>query len=220
MHANKESEKNELVRGEHRLTGREFLVAGEPEVTGYGLYSYILLSAPLNSGNRDRYEAVISAYLSMEKVRRLEEAGAKQKTLNITYLPLRDAPPENPSVIWLLEHYNFARAQVILKTIESVDGDGPYIISYDAQLSGIPIVNSEKLLIQDLSAVPADLVFLWVKEFISQAKKPRYWEARSIHRFMLSLRSNIAVAANAFTAVRSAHADVTSFMESKIKINK
>jgi hypothetical protein len=207
----------EPIRGGHRLTGRDFLKTGEPEGRGYGLYSYVLFGQPVSAGNRDLYEAVLSAYLAIQEIRRLEGAGAERKDLNITYLPVRETPPENPSVGWLLDHYDYARAQIILNVAGDLDSARPYIVSYATPLSVGTTVDNKRLLLQDLSGVPADLAFLWVKEFIAQARNPRYWDARAIQQLMLSLRKNIAVFARAFDDVRSAHADVGALFEAKIR---
>ena len=202
----------------HRLTGREYLKANEHEDPNYGLFSYVLFSSRPIPGNRDRYKAVLRAYLNIEEIGRFVEAGVEPNELNITYLPVEVSPPENPSVDWLLEKYSYWRAQMILNVIEGVDGDGPYIVSYDEPLSGIPAIDSKRLLFQDLSAVPPGLVFLWVKEFIAQARQPRYWDERAFRNFMLRLRTNIAILAKAYHITLEAHEDVDSFIKGNIKI--
>jgi hypothetical protein len=47
----------------NRETGRSFLVSGEPETTGYGLYSYLLLGSPPTAASRERYLKAIEEYL-------------------------------------------------------------------------------------------------------------------------------------------------------------
>jgi len=206
------------VRSGQRLTGRAFLATGENETSGYGLYSYLLLGQRANDGNRDLYEALFSAYLKIEKVSRFYRAGVECRELNITYLLLQERPPENPSVSWLLEHYDYARAQVLLRKLGEIDIANPYIISYSAPLSGETAINPKRLLLQNFSGIPDDLAFLWVQEFLAQARRPQYWDKRTLRRLMLSLRKNIAIVARAFGEVRKAHAEIEPLFETKIKM--
>jgi len=205
-------------RGNARLTGRAFLLSGASEDAGYGLYSYLLFAQRPNAATLSLYGAVLDAYANVSDVSRFEEAGVDREELNVFYLPVRESAPDKPDVEWLLEHYDFVRAQIVLRVIEGGDRGGPYIVSYAQPLTSTTEINRERLLVQDLSGVPADLAFLWVKEFISQARQPQYWNNRALQRFMLSLRKGIAVAATAFVEVRSAHGDVSSFLEDKIKM--
>lgn len=206
----------EPVRGASRLTGREFLPAGKPEGTGYGLYSYVLLGEPPNSGNRDLYRAVLSAFLSMPEVRRYEQENQQRSSLNVTYLPVQDLPPASADVEWFLDHYDYARAQIILsKLMDQVRG--PYIISYNSPLSAASPVDGTRLLVEDLSGVTPDLAFLWINEFKSQAGRPQYWDKPALHNLMLNLRTQIAVAASAFEEVRAADNNLRSDFASRIK---
>ena len=209
----------ETVRGDRRLTGREFLLAGKPEGPGYGLYSYLLFGEPLSPGNRDLYRAVLSAFLSLEEVRRFEAAGEARNQLNVTYLPLRERPPSAASLDWLLDHYDYARSQIILARLIDRPA-GPYIVSYTSALSKGPAVESGRLLVEDLSGITADLAFLWVNEFTTQASRPQYWDKPALRTLMLNLRTQVAVAARAFVEVRSANNDLRSLFDSKIKIQE
>jgi hypothetical protein len=52
------------IRGEKLSSARRYLLPGEPEEPGYGLYSYLLLSnAPMDNEEKDRYLKTIEAYL-------------------------------------------------------------------------------------------------------------------------------------------------------------
>src|SRR5438445_13818779 len=46
-----------------RETGRAFLIGEQPEVKGYGLYSYFLFGAPQTEATRERYLNLIAVYL-------------------------------------------------------------------------------------------------------------------------------------------------------------
>jgi hypothetical protein len=207
------------TRGEQRLTGRAFLPTGKPEGSGYGLYSYVLFGEPLNPGNRELYRAVVSAFLTIQEVRRFEEAGEQRSKLNVTYLPLQDLPPAGAGADWLLDHYDFARAQILLsKVMDRMPG--PYILSYSSPLSSAPSVEKSRLLVEDLSGVTPDLAFLWVNEFTAQAGRPQYWDKPALRNLMLNLRTQVAVAAQALEEVQTANSKLRAVFESKIKIQE
>ena len=209
----------ESVRGTRRLTGRAFLRAGEQEGKDYGLYSYVLFGEPLSAGNRDLYKAVLEAFFHLVDVSSYEPEKTPHAQLNITYLPLNDQPAAGASVDWYLDHYDFARAQIILAKLMDRPA-GPYIVSYQSPLSGASSVESGRLLVEDLSRVPPDLAFLWVNEFTHQAGSAQYWDKPALRTLMLNLRTQIAVDAEAFEEVRSAYSNVQTALASRIKIQE
>lgn len=211
---------DDLRRGGDLLTGREFLIANQLETAGYGLYSYVLLErAP--AGNRRLNEAVLDAYLNIQEIERFTQAGVARSQLNVNYLPLSEPPPPKPSVDWLLDHYDYTRAQIIARTAGVRVSGRPHIVSYISPIALGGAVDQKRLLSQDLSTVPADLAFLWMRNFIRQAQRPQYWDKRvTMERFMLSLRTEIAVVARAFSEVGSAQADVEKFFKSRITMHE
>lgn len=204
------------VRGDNRLTGRAFLISGEPEPDGYGLYSYVLFPNAPHPGNRDRNLAVLNAFLGMEEVKAFEAADIKPIELNITYLPLKEEPPEKPTAEWLLEHYDYARAIIIADAIDQGHRTGPLIASYTSPIRRGTEIDLAKVLVQNLAAVLPDMVFLWVREFMQQVRSPQYWKPDAVRRLMLGLRTKIAVFAQAFGMVGTAQADIIK----KIKFAK
>lgn len=210
---------SESERGNRRLTGRAFLRAGEPEGKDYGLYSYVLFGEPLSAGNRDLYKAVLEAFFHLVEVGNYETEKTPHSQLNITYLPLNDLPSAGANLDWYLDHYDFARAQIILSKLMDRPA-GPYIVSYQSSLSGASSVQSGRLLIEDLSHVPPDLAFLWVKEFTLQAGNAQYWDKPALRTLMLNLRTQIAVEAEAFEEVRAAYSNVQTALASRIKIQE
>jgi len=183
----------------HDLTGRDFLLPRNPEGAGYGLYSYLLLGEKVNAINRQLYEAIIGAYLDLGEVQRFETSGKDRKQLNVTYVPLTDAPPPNLNVGWVLDHYDHVAAQVLLgKAMPRGNLSGAFIISYDKPVSGAAEIDRQRLLVQDLSGVPPDLAFLWFREFKQQVRQSRYWDQRTMGEFMLKMRTQIAEIARAF----------------------
>jgi hypothetical protein len=204
------------IRGGSRLTGRAYLIAGKPEASDYGLYSYVLFGEPVNDGNRALYRSVLDAFLHIVEVRNFEAENQPRGSLNITYLPLRELPPTGAMVDWLLDHYDFARAQIILARLYDRP-TGPYVVSYQSPLSSANSIDGSRLLVEDLSRIPPDLAFLWVNEFTAQAGSARYWDKPALHNLMLHLRTQIAVDAEAFEEVRTAYHNLDSAFASRIK---
>ena len=82
------------IRGEPLFSAKRYLLPGESEAPGYGLYSYLLLSAPpMNDEENARYVKMLEAYLLL--LQDLDEYLGKHvrpSQLNATYIPLkRDA---------------------------------------------------------------------------------------------------------------------------------
>jgi hypothetical protein len=127
--------------------------------------------------------------LKFPDMTRLETFNIPQRTLNITYLPVR-MPPERPvldqladekytSVAeWLLKQYDYERARVLLKDLAGAQREGPYIVS----VLKPPAWNSSlsrPYLFQDQSAVPPHLISAWTKEFLNQAAQEQFWQERT-----------------------------------------
>ncbi len=189
-----------------RLTGRSFLVRGQTEGQGYGLYSYILFGSPPSNATRARYLRAIEAFLQLiPEVSEFEKLKISREELNITYIPLVHAS-EFSAVIpadWVLENYDHARAQVLLRTLPGTHRDGPYIVSVLTPLSQINNL-TEKYLFQDMSHVPPHLISLWVKDFINQAAQERFWEENTANRLARNLRTKIAIVATGLPDVQAA----------------
>ena len=187
-----------------RETGRSFLMKGEKEKVGYGLYSYFLLGAPPTNSSRARYVKAIQAYLHlMPTVSDLEDYVSADK-LNITYFPVKTLPPANPTVDWLLDNYDFARARVFLDLLDGTHNTGPYFVSVLKPLSGMAKLPGQYLY-QNLSAVPAeppDLISSWVLEFMNLAAQERFWEPKTAELLTLKLRSTISVLAAGLPEVK------------------
>lgn len=191
-------------RGLSRETGRAFLVETQTEAPGYGLYSYLLFgSPPSNDIVRKRYLQAITDYVNI--IVDISELGKyiPRQELNITYLPLNLPPPHSPSAEWILDHYNYARARYLLRTLQGSLRDGPYIISTLKPLSTFK-TTPDKYLFQDMSSVPPYLISSWVKEFINQAAKERYWEEETTRQLVLTLRNAIGIMASGVSEVQKA----------------
>jgi hypothetical protein len=198
----------------NRETGRSFLVSGEPETTGYGLYSYLLLGSPPTTASRERYLKAIEEYLRFPDLTRLETLNIPYRTLNITYLPIKVAP-ERPVLdqltderygevaAWILKQYDYERARVLLKNLPGSHREGPYFLSVLTPPSW-DHPPSRPYLYQDQSAVPPHLVSLWAREFLNQAAQEQFWQERTVAHFALKLRTSIGILATGLPEVRKA----------------
>ncbi len=110
-----------------RWAARALLVRGSDEREQYGLYSYILLAArPDDDRSRDRFKEVLQSYLDLVDINL--ETYLRTEELNATYVPV-DGFRQDPNVDWVLDHYDYARAQGLLAHAGIREGDGPFIIS-------------------------------------------------------------------------------------------
>jgi hypothetical protein len=178
-------------------TARAFLTPGETEDSGFGLYSYLLLSSPPSSpAIRERYLSAISSYLSL--IRESEEflKYFERRELNVIYLPVTRRPEGVVAADWVLEHYDYARSRRMLRALrrdEPVEV-GPVLASSLLSLGQVPTVPALQIY-QDLSLVPPHIVGAWVHLFINQAAQERFWEAKTIDHLVLKLRGAIGILA-------------------------
>jgi hypothetical protein len=190
------------ARGTRRETGHDLLVKGSEEGEGYGLYSYVLLGAPPDDNSRERYLKLMDAFLRhVPGIADLEKY-FERKQLNITYVPIDASAEIPPSAQWLLEHYDYARARFLMRSLQGTR-EGPYIVSSLQPLSKTATL-SGYYLSQDLSSVPPDLVSLWVGEFLNQAAQERFWTESSGKTLVLRLRTSIGILALGLPDVRKA----------------
>jgi hypothetical protein len=203
-----------------RETVRAFLIGEQPEAKGYGLYSYFLFGAPPTEATRERYLNLITAYLESIPPVGSFKGSLERWELNIAYLPLKDSLPLEFSkgcsqlpcgtgnvafAQWVLDHYNYARARVLLRAVPTggTHRNGPYIVSSLKPLSMTPTL-SPPYLYQDLSSVPPRVVLLWVKEFLDQTAQQSFEDSRKVQQVALKLRQSIAVAAKGLPEVLEA----------------
>jgi hypothetical protein len=186
-----------------RETGRTFLLKDRPEAAGYGLYSYLLLGSHPTTGTLQRYQMVVRAYLAL--IDDVAEFGKQTRgKLNVTYLPLETTAPKAVDAAWVLEHYDYARARLLLDVLPGDRKSGIYLVSSLKPLSGNP---NPPYLLQDLSTIPteqADLISWWISEFLNQAAQERFWEQKTTEVFVLKLRTTITILASGLPEVQHA----------------
>jgi hypothetical protein len=203
------------IEEEGLYTARSFLIGARAELPDYGLYSYLLFSKPPTTESRGRYVAALKAFLAHPPAPSWEEL-LPHGNLNIFYLLLEDTPPEeiarclrhtcdpveNAIIEWILNHYNYARAQIILRRIGRANRPGPCIATMTAPLSLPMDVSLARpsaapsggeaaplVLIQDMSKTQAHLVSDWINLFIAKATGEGSARHQNLQALLLHLRT-------------------------------
>jgi hypothetical protein len=203
-------EKREVRGVFTRVSGRSVLEPGATEAGGYGLYSYILFGNPPDEASRNRYTKAIEVYLRLIPDLTALLKYARPIELNATYVPIDTKPPPSVSTEWVLDHYDYARAVILLRALPGSRSDGPYIVSSLKPLTGVKSLTGDYLL-QDLSSVPPDLVADWVKLFINQASQQRFWKPQSATTLALRLRTGVGILAIGLPDVQKSVTDWISW---------
>lgn len=181
------------------ISARHYLLPNQIPKWGYGLYSYLLLSAPpQNAEEKARYLQTIKTYLILiQDVEEYLKRHRRPSELNVIYLPVVQEPKSSNLLDERAENvlaaYDYAAAQILLNKLDNNLQKGPYLISVLKPLSedtpSVPLY-----LFQDLTGVVPDLVREWVKYFCYLGAQQRDWTEQSLQRFGLTLRNLIAVA--------------------------
>ena len=208
------------LKGEKRSSARIFLLQNEDETPGYGLYSYLLFGNKPGEMEIKSYLKAIEEILKFPDVTQFENYMRKyqnitleeaRKRINLTYIPLKQAPTakiikqwseeEYDKVSqWILKHYDYERARAIFGRIRRNLYEGPYMVSI---LHPIKKDNKvSKYLFMDQSTVPPHLIHSWMKEFLFQAGQENYWEDRTMRRLVLKIRLVVGVLAIGLPHIR------------------
>jgi hypothetical protein len=181
-----------------RVTGTAVLLPQQKEESGFGLYSYALLThAPLE-GELPKYRAFLTALVELPTAKNLATYLPKIR-INITYLPLTssaqdwDAFTTDQKVDYVLSHYDYARGAAMLASLPERTGAGPVLTSVLKPLSFDRF--PRPVLVQDMSTSQPVLMEDYVKEFVDQAAKDHFWEAKTLAAFSLGLRNTLETAA-------------------------
>jgi hypothetical protein len=129
--------------------------------------------------------------------------------LNITYVPLLLDAEKDLKPQWVLDHYDFARARMLLQSLPGTHS--PYIISSYKPLSSASRLSGQYLY-QDLSSVPPHIVTLWVKEFLTQAEQDQFWEERTAMQCVLKVRKVIEIAAEGYPEVKKSLSTILTWI--------
>lgn len=180
------------------ITGRRFLLPDETEPSGYGLYSYLLLSAkPQDEEETKRYLKTLEA--SLQIMNQLQALGrhVRPGQLNATHIPLTELPKgkeDDPDFVKkVLAAYDFARAQVLLNKFVKTYDRGPYLISVKTLLTQAPEPVPLHIL-QDFTGVVPELAARGVKNFGFLAAQQRTWTEQSMRDLAFKSRNLVAIA--------------------------
>lgn len=181
-----------------RVTGTAVLLPQQKEEPGFGLYSYALLThAPLDS-ELPKYRAFLKALVELPTAQDLGGYLPKIR-INITYLPLTSSAQgwniftTNQKVDYVLSHYDYARGAAMLASLPERTGVGPVLTSVLTPLSFDRLPHP--VLVQDMSTAQPVLMEDYVKEFVDQAAKDHFWEAKTLAAFSLGLQNALQTAA-------------------------
>jgi hypothetical protein len=200
-------------------TGRAFLLSGDHEKPGYGLYSYLLWANNPSDQDRKRFLSVIAAFLRIPRAA-VEEGtelavdseghsvpaaeAVQSQNLNVAYIPVSALPPAQVTADWVLDHYDVARARILLARVPKSLHGGPYIISALHPLRANLAVG-EHCLFQDLSSpsITDDLAYQWIQLFQSQASRQEFWKPNMMASFTLGVRDQIGSLADKIPAAKA-----------------
>jgi hypothetical protein len=185
-----------------RMTRRFLLPRRATESKSYGLYSYVLLTP--DGGDKAAEQRNGSAlenwYKKILPVAELERSVPTAK-LNATFVPVDNTPTKDPALAWIVQHYDFQRADQLLFAIMGAHTHGPYLVSSQAPLQ--PNYRG-RLLVLDASWAPPSTIRFWIDEFLNQAAQERFDKPSSLDLFNLKLRTIISVLAQGQIFARDA----------------
>ena len=183
----------------------ELLLKNRAERKGYGLYSYLLLGRPPDGADTERFRKFIETYINEIWKVKQHESYLDSSELNATYLPVNALPadPDKLSADWVLENYDYSRAQFLLSGLPANHTAGPFIVSSLHPLPGRGPITGHYLF-EDLSTVPVSALPFWVQQFMRQTSQQKFWDTKTVDAVALRLRTAIAIAAAGLPDVRNA----------------
>jgi hypothetical protein len=179
--------------GMDRISSWSFLLRGLNETPGYGLYSYMLFSAPpANDTERQRYLSALSATTSaLQKVDSYLRMHVPPAQLNVIYIPLVKMPARGGNFAQnVLDVYDYARATLILAQLRHPRQNGPYLLSMGRPFSQ---PGAGSLLWEDLTGVVPDQAREWISFFDYLTAQQHSWSDVALRRFALNLRNVLAI---------------------------
>jgi len=191
-----ESPKTAAVVKAAEVVYRKYLLQGENEEGGYGLYSYLIFSGePANDTEFKRYLTLYRAY--RDKIRKYPEPGFEKISkaeVNITYWPLRVAPGTKiPAEEWaenerfFVENYDYSRVSLTFKVPkQDLKHVGPFILAYHFPLGNVPPDPAKKeMLLIDLSGMDEELFGEMLGSFQEKVTAlPKSWKEKFDWEFM------------------------------------
>jgi hypothetical protein len=196
------------------FSAKHYLLPNEAVLPGYGLYSYLLFSAPpRDADEKVRYLKTIEACLAL--MREVDEYLARHvrpRSLNITYIPVVTVPQKAPETADLaknvLQSYDYATASILLAMAHKDRGAGPYLLATTGPLSAA----SSVYLWQDFTGVVPELAWDRVRFFTYLAAQQRSWSQETLGKLAFSMRNIIAVGGEVIPQTREAAEKAVQFV--------
>lgn len=181
-----------------RVTGTALLAQKQAEESGFGLYSYALLTHAPEDSELSKYQAFFKALIELPSASDISEYLPKGR-INVTYLLLTSIPSDwktrsnTARVDYVISHYDYARCAAMLASLPQKTGTGPVIASSLAPMSLDQ--HPHPVLVQNLSKAQPVLMADYVSKFVSQVAQDHFWQPNTLSAFALSLRNLLETAA-------------------------
>jgi hypothetical protein len=204
--------------GDSRISAKRYLLPGDHEDAGYGLYSYLLFSAPpKDAEEKARYLKTIEAgLLVLQDVEDYLIHNVRPRSLNVTYIPVKEKPSKGKSSAeWaanVLAAYDYAEAQILLSRVQQGHQNGPYLVSVLTPLSDS---GTAAHLWEDLTGVVPEMAWDRMRFFTYLAAQERAWSEQSLERLGLKLRNLIAVGGKVTPMTAAALEEVIHYANDK-----
>jgi hypothetical protein len=165
---------------------------------GFGLYSYVLFTRRPTDNERRRYVALVYAITrNVERVGDMIAVGVDRAEINVIHFPVARAPRRGATpmeaAVWIVDNYDYARAEAIRKHCRYARGSGPFLIASLSPLSRAQ--PRHQPLIHDLANAADDTLELWADQFVETSCIPQTWNEASLTRTALKIRDYLAAVA-------------------------
>lgn len=158
------------------VPARDFLHDGFAENDNLGAYGYLLLTSKPSDEDSVRYKTICEVFnRTVRTVADFEEYAPSQ--LMVSYWPLLEQPVSYlilEDCNWLIQNYDYAKAEVVLSSIAKTHVEGPILVAWEKPFS--PDSLGENYLLLDLSRFNTqDLergIRIWKSQII---KGPEDW---------------------------------------------
>ena len=205
---------DDLALKGNRIISRDFLLPHQPPTEVYGLYSYLLLGEHSNTSNREKYLSTIVECLKFPPVMEMNKYEKISQKLNVTYLLVTKEPEREvmesldngdyrTMAEWVLQHYDYNRAAMLLGMLPENYSQGPYFLSVrHPYIWGEDV--PKQYLFQDHSKSMPELTTIWVRGFLNQADQVDFWKENTLENMAIRIRTLIEVGGKGLSAVQGA----------------
>jgi len=190
---------------------RDFLVRGEQEPEGYGLYSYILLrDMPTSQDDVARIDSIIDEWRTLlDKSEPLGELDNGQ--INRFVIPITHHLQEGASTADILTAYDLRLARSIWTKVGL--GDQSLVLLCLQRPAEVSLEDPKPRLRVDLSAIPASAAHLYFREFLAKARDGSLRNPSAARRMAWTLRAVVAQLAADLGGVQAAAKDWVALIQ-------